>query len=161
MYEAGFRWLLIGFESGSNKMLKNMNKNTTVELNTKAFDIARKFNLKIKALISLGHAGESYETINETKEWLLNVKPDETDITIITLYPGCDYFDKSVWNDEKKKWCFMASSGDKLYSEDVDFFNKSCFYKSSSDQYISYVSTDYLTGQELVSERNKLEPLFR
>jgi radical SAM superfamily enzyme YgiQ (UPF0313 family) len=160
MYEAGFRWLLIGFESGSNKMLNNMNKNTTVEQNTKAFEIARKFNLKIKALMSLGHAGESYETIKETENWLNKVRPDETDITIITLYPGSNYFDKSIWDINKKKWCFTTRNGDKLYSEDVDFLNKSCFYKSSSDQYVSYVNTDFLTGQELVNERNRLEPLF-
>jgi radical SAM superfamily enzyme YgiQ (UPF0313 family) len=161
MWDAGFKWLLIGFESGSNRMLNNMNKNNTVEVNTKAFEIARKYNLKVKALISIGHAGESYETIKETEKWVTSIKPDEIDVTIITLYPGSDYFDKSVWNTDKKMWCFTAHNGDKLYSENVDFSNSSCFYKSSSDKYISYVKTDYLTCQELVNERNRLETVFK
>ena len=63
MREAGFKWLLLGFESGSDKILHSMNKNTTVEQNTQAFEIARKANLKVKALMSLGHPGESKDTI--------------------------------------------------------------------------------------------------
>ena len=42
MYEAGFRTLLVGFESGSPRILHNIKKMATQEHNTKCLDIARR-----------------------------------------------------------------------------------------------------------------------
>ena len=46
--------------------------------------------------MSVGHAGESLETIQNTKQWLLDTEPEEFDCTIITTYPGSPYFDDAV-----------------------------------------------------------------
>jgi len=159
MYTAGFRWLLIGFESGSDKILFNMNKKTTVEQNTHAFEIARSAGLKIKALMSIGHPGESEETVNETKNWILKVKPDETDVTIITLYPGSPYYDQSVLVNNI--WTYTSKSGDKLYSDDADFINTEFYYKSKEDRYLCHVYTDYLSKEKIVQCRNLLEKEIR
>jgi radical SAM superfamily enzyme YgiQ (UPF0313 family) len=155
MYEAGFKWLLLGFESGSDKILHSMNKNTTVEQNTKAFEIARKANLKVKALMSLGHPGESKETIEETKNWLKKVKPDQTDISIITLYPGSTYFDLSVWDNNK--WVYTAKNNEILFSEDIDYLKTSLYYKSKPDEFICHVSTPFLSAVDLINGRNYIE----
>jgi radical SAM superfamily enzyme YgiQ (UPF0313 family) len=155
MKKAGFKWLLIGFESGSNQMLRSMNKNTTVEQNTNALTVARLSGLKVKALMSIGHPGESLDTIAETKDWLYRVKPDETDITIITPYPGSPYFDEAIYNPERKLWIYTNQKM-KLYSDDVDFSKNSYFYKGKSGQYVSFIQTDYLTKEQLLSEREKL-----
>ena len=58
MYRAGFRWILVGFESGSPRILRNINKRATREENTRCMEIATKHNLKVKALMSMGHPGE-------------------------------------------------------------------------------------------------------
>ena len=155
MYKAGFRWLLIGFESGSDKILKNMNKGCMVKDNTKSFEIARNNNLKIKALMSLGHPGESPETIQESIDWIKSVKPEETDITIISVYPGSHYFDKSVLID--KDTLVFKTLEDKLYIKNIDFLKDANFYKSKSNEYVSFVYTDYLTAEELVKYRLKFE----
>ena len=34
--------------------------------NTRAVEIAKRHNLKVKALMSIGNAGESYETVEST-----------------------------------------------------------------------------------------------
>jgi radical SAM superfamily enzyme YgiQ (UPF0313 family) len=111
--------------------------------------------LKVKALMSIGHPGESYKTIEESKNWILKVKPDETDCTIITLYPGSAYFDYSI--PYENIWKYTAKSGDNLYSDNNDFINQQYFYKSKNDLYESHVYTDYLSKQNLVECRNQLE----
>ena len=40
------------------------------EDNTRCVDIAKRHNLKVKALMSIGHAGESFESVENTKQWL-------------------------------------------------------------------------------------------
>lgn len=156
MYKAGFRWLLIGFESGSDRILKNMNKNTTVKQNTNSFKIARKYGLKVKALMSIGHPGESIDSIKETSDWINQVKPDEVDFTIITLYPGSKYFDESIYNKSINKWIY-EKNGERLYSDNINFLNDSCFYKSKIGEYNSYIETDYLSKIDLIKYRNELE----
>lgn len=157
MYQSGFRWVLTGFESGSDKMLTNMNKKTTVKQNTETCNIIRSSGLKIKALMSMGHPGESLETISETKDWLKLIKPEETDITIIATYPGSPYHDNTIWNSNKNAWEYTTINGEKLYSLDVDYSTDSVFYKTKTEEYKSYVFTDYLSQDQLIIERLKLE----
>src|SRR3990167_7395415 len=71
MYRAGFRWILTGFESGSPRILENINKKATREENTRCLEIGRRHGLKVKALMSIGHPGESETTVLDTHKWLL------------------------------------------------------------------------------------------
>ena len=160
MYRAGFRWLLIGFESGSSRMLFNMNKKTTVEDNTRSMDIARKNGLKVKALMSIGHPGESIYTIRETKDWMQKIKPDDFDCTIISVYPGTPYYDEAYY--ENNLWVYVnKKNGDKLYSDDIDYLKDVNCYKTGKDGYKSFVYTDFLTKEQLVHERKQFEMEMR
>ena len=104
MYAAGFKWLLTGFESGSDRMLINMNKNNTVADNTRACAAAKNSGLKVKALMSIGHPGETTNTIKATADWVKLVTPDEVDVTIISTYPGTPYYDDSIWSEKDNAW---------------------------------------------------------
>jgi radical SAM superfamily enzyme YgiQ (UPF0313 family) len=161
MYRAGFRWILTGFESGDSRILTNINKKATVDDNTRCIEIAKKHDLKVKALMSIGHAGESLESIRNTRNWLLATAPEEFDVTVITPYPGSPYFDEA----EKKKGHYVYTSpftGDKLYQDDVNYFSDSDFYKGDpNDGYISHVWTDHLSAEALVIERDMLEDEVR
>ena len=76
------------------------------------------------------------KTIKETLQWLKKVKPDETDITIVSIYPGSSYFEKSVMvNDNLMKYT-NERTNDNLYIRNIDFLHDSNFYKSKSDEYI-------------------------
>jgi anaerobic magnesium-protoporphyrin IX monomethyl ester cyclase len=161
MYKAGFRWLLTGFESGDERILKNIQKIAKIEDNTRCVQIAKKYGLKVKALMSVGHAGESRESIANTKKWLLDVKPDDFDCTIITTYPGTPYFDKAV--KENDYYVFTdPKNGDKLYQKNVNYLEEPDYYKGDPDGgYKAYVWTDHLTSEELVEERDNLEAEVR
>lgn len=160
MYDAGFRWLLTGFESGSPRILKNINKKATREENTRCVEIAKRHGLKVKALMSIGHPGESHETIRDTEEWLLEVKPEDFDVTIITCYPGTPYYDHAV-SDQMKPgiWVYVCpKTEDKLYQIELDYTETTDYYKGDPNGgYKSYVYTDFLSPEELVSERDRVE----
>jgi anaerobic magnesium-protoporphyrin IX monomethyl ester cyclase len=160
MHRAGFRWILTGFESGSPRILKNIQKRATREENTEAVNIARRNGLKVKALMSIGHPGESFETIAETQDWLLEVKPDDFDATIITTYPGTPYYDSAI-ETEPGVWKYVIN-GDALYGVEVDYTRVADYYKGNIDDgYKSYVYTDNLTQIGLVMCRNRLERVTR
>jgi len=155
MSKAGFKKLLVGFESGSDKILKNINKKATKAENTKCIEIAKKYGIGIKALMSIGHPGESNETIKETYDWLLSSKPDEFDVTIITVIPGSKYYDDSVMVEDGI-WKY-TTNGDTLYSVEVDNFTQYEYYKGIPGNYNSFVYTDYITREKLVESRDWLE----
>jgi anaerobic magnesium-protoporphyrin IX monomethyl ester cyclase len=157
MYRAGFRWLLTGFESGDERILKNIKKMASRDDNTRAVEIAKRNNLKVKALMSVGHAGESLETISNTKKWLLEVQPEEFDCTVITTYPGSPYFDDAVKQDNI--YVYTSSiTGDKLYQSNIDYLSELDYYKGDPEGgYVSYVWTDHLSSSEIVKARDDLE----
>jgi len=160
MYRAGFRWILTGFESGSPRMLENMNKKATRDDNSRCVEIARRNGLKVKALMSIGHPGESRETVMETHRWLLDAKPEDFDVAIITTYPGTPYYDHAARHDCRDDvWVYTCPrTGDRLYSYDVDYTQVADYYKGDPDGgYKAYVYTDYLESDELVSLRDFVE----
>jgi radical SAM superfamily enzyme YgiQ (UPF0313 family) len=162
MYEAGFRWILTGFESGSSRILKNINKKATKEDNSRCVEIARRHGLKVKALMSIGHPGESLDTIRETKEWLLEVRPDNFDVTIITVYPGTPYYDEAIpFANKPDTWVYTyAKTGDRLYQLELDYSRN--YYKSKPEGgYCAYVYTDYMSAETLVQERDRVERIVR
>ncbi|MEI6057418.1 MAG: radical SAM protein [bacterium] len=161
MYKAGFRWILVGFESGSEEILTAINKKATRSENTRCMEIAKRHGLKVKALMSMGHPGETVETIQATKDWLLEVKPDDFDITIITCYPGTPYYDQAVRAPERGEdvWVYTyPQTGAHLYQFDVDYEETADYYKGDPDGgYKAYVFTDTMSPEQLVTARNDLE----
>lgn len=155
MYAAGFRWLLCGFESAHPRILKNIQKMATVEQNTNVIRIAHKHGLKVKALMSFGHPGESEETLLATRDWLIRERPDDFDCTIITVYPGTPYYDdaKLLAGDHYRYEIF----GDTLYSEAIDFTRDNAYYKGSPGAYRSFVWTDYISRERLCELRDSVE----
>lgn len=162
MYEAGFRWLLCGFEAGNDRILVNINKKATYDDNCRVIENCKKHNLKIKSLMSVGHPGESDNTINDISKFLISNETDDFDCSIITPYPGTPYYDKSVEiNDNIYKYT-VDKTGDVLYSKTIDYTETSNFYKGVPGQnYESYVYTDYLSSKDLVIKRDELETNVR
>ncbi len=157
MCRAGFRWILVGFEAGHERILTNIQKKASREDNTRCMEIAKRHGLKVKALMSLGHPGESEETIQATRDWLLDVKPDDFDATVITTYPGTPYFDEAI-ETKPGVWTYTyPKTGDRLHSIEVDFREVAEYYKGIPGEYTSYTYTDHLSPQELVRLRDWLE----
>jgi len=123
-------------------------------------EIAHKYGLEMKALMSIGHPGESVETIEDTILWLLRVRPADFDATIITTYPGSPYYDRATPHTVPGVWKF-ETNGDRLYSYDVDYAEVEDYYKGTPGEYKSYVYTDYLSAEDLVALREYVERMVR
>lgn len=157
MRRAGFRWILVGFEAGHERILTNIQKKASKVDNTRCMEIAKRHDLKVKALMSLGHPGESEETILATRDWLLEVQPADFDATVITTYPGTPYYDEAV-QTKPGVWSYTyPRTGDRLHSLEVDYREVAEYYKGVPGEYKSYTFTDRLSPEELVRMRDWLE----
>ena len=160
MYQAGFRWILVGFESGSPRILTNINKKASLADNTRCIEIARRHGLKVKALMSMGHPGESEETVRQSHQWLVDVAPDDFDVTIITTYPGTPYYDEAVPDPSTPgHWTYtFAKTGDRLHMSELDYMKVADYYKGDPDGgYRAFVWTDALSSDDLVRLRDFVE----
>ncbi len=164
MFAAGFRQILVGFESGSPRMLANMNKHATVDDNTRCVALLRAVGIKVKALMSFGHPGESPETVGQTLDWLLAVRPDDFDVTIITVYPGTPYYEDAKFygsTDIGDIYYYIAANGDVLQMFDTDHLRDVNFYKGVPGNYRSYVWTQHMRADEIRAARDYVENVVR
>lgn len=134
--QAGCHEILIGVESGSQKILDTIRKHETVEQNKRAIELSKKNNIKAKALMMVGLPGESWDTVEESKRFIQETNPDSLDITILSVYKGSDIHKNPL-------------SYDLTFSEPI-------WYKGRNDEYKSTVSTRYLTAEEIVTARHSL-----
>jgi anaerobic magnesium-protoporphyrin IX monomethyl ester cyclase len=167
MYRAGFRILLSGIESGSDSMLLAMKKHTSRAINTRMVNFAHEAGLRVKALMSIGHPGESEGSIEQSVEWVernLQADWDDADWTIITQYPGSPYFDHSDYDKDKKAWKYTTVFNGQpayLYSREMNYAKDAYYYKGIPGEYDVYVWTDFLDESHLARLRDHAEQSTR
>jgi anaerobic magnesium-protoporphyrin IX monomethyl ester cyclase len=164
MYRAGFRWLLCGFEAANPRILTNIQKRATLDDNSRAVETAKRHGLKVKALMSIGHPGESERSALDVRDWLIKSGVDDFDCTIITTYPGTPYYDLAVADESRPGvWTYtQPQTGDRLHAYDVDFTTTPDYYKGDPDGgYRAYVFTDHVSAETLVQLRDQVERAVR
>jgi len=112
MKEAGCAHIGFGVESGSKQILENINKKTTVSQIKSAFAAARKAGLKTKAFFMIGNVGENADTIEQTKQLLSDITPDQIAVSrSVVIFPGSPLYykikkegllDDSTWINGKE-----------------------------------------------------------
>lgn len=86
--------LCTGVESGSDEILKTIQKKATVAQNTRSRELCREFGIRFKAFAMIGHPGETEETAQMTKQWLIDNKPDAFSLSVYMPYIGTPVTDK-------------------------------------------------------------------
>jgi radical SAM superfamily enzyme YgiQ (UPF0313 family) len=90
MRKAGCQQVLLGIESGSQKILDAIKKGTTVEQNEKAIRLAKEAGLFVAVSVIIGYPGETEETLNQTLNFIKRTKPDDVYLCVATPYPGTE-----------------------------------------------------------------------
>lgn len=103
--KAGCEVIFFGVESGSQEMLKAMNKGVQIEQIRKAFKMTRKFGIKASANFILGFPGESEETLKETESFIKELDILDASIFYFTPLPGSEIYEKiNSLGNYKEDW---------------------------------------------------------
>jgi len=98
MRKAGCIQISYGVESGSEKIREVLKKNTETEQIKKAFALTTKYGILPRAYFIYGSPGETWDTIQETIDLMLEIKPLSVIFYILDLFPGTE-----LYSDVQKK----------------------------------------------------------
>lgn len=99
MKASGCMTIDFGVESGSNKVLKNINKRQTQKDIEKAFDLTHKCGILPRSYLMVGSPGENESTIDETIDLIGRIRPRSSiGATILWLLPGTSVYEDAVRN---------------------------------------------------------------
>jgi radical SAM superfamily enzyme YgiQ (UPF0313 family) len=88
--ESGCHTFRFGIESGSNRILKVINKGITVEQSEKAIRLCQKYGIKSVAYFIIGYLEENEKTIRQTIGFAKKLKPDYAAFFPATPMPATD-----------------------------------------------------------------------
>ena len=92
--DRGCAELGFGIEHGSARMLKAMQKGTTPEKNESSVRACKDAGIVARCFLMIGFPGETRQSIQEMKDWVIRAQPDACTLSLFTPYPGSD-----VWNN--------------------------------------------------------------
>ena len=109
MKKAGCRLLCVGFESGSQHVLNDVRKGTTLPGIKKFMLDTKKAGILVHGCFMVGNPNDSKETVKTTVELAKELDPDTAQFFPIMVYPGTasyDYFKKKGWlvSDNFSEW---------------------------------------------------------
>lgn len=98
MRDNGLRLLLVGYESGNQRILDNIKKGIQLE-EARAFTRnCRKLGITIHGTFILGLPGETRETIRETIEFAKEMDPFSLQVSLAAPYPGTELYRQAKEN---------------------------------------------------------------
>lgn len=138
--DGGLVEIFVGVESASNAIKNNIHKKTTIEQDTDIVRWCKQLGIRCKTSFILGLPGESKESMEETRKWILLHRPDRVQVGRLIPFPGTPLtknpqdYDLKVERNIDDDWFYMGKNE----------FNH------------SFVSTSHLTTQEIDEFWHKL-----
>lgn len=96
MKEAGCWQVLYGLESGDPRMLKVLNKGSSVEQNTQAVQWAFEVGLGVRGDFIIGTPGETMESLENTLAFTKHINLDYAHFNKFVPYPGTELYERLV-----------------------------------------------------------------
>lgn len=92
MKQAGCWQIGLGIESGSDEILRILQKGETKEKIRRAVQATAKAGIEIKGFFILGNPGETKETLKETEDFIQSLPLTYVHTTFFTPYPGSEAY---------------------------------------------------------------------
>ncbi len=84
----GLRLLLVGYESGNQKILHNIKKGMLIDVAKRFAKDCRELGIVTHGTFILGLPGETRETIEETLRFAIEINPHTIQVSLAAPYPG-------------------------------------------------------------------------
>lgn len=135
MKKAGCKLIIPGIENGTQEMLNNMKKGTTLKQIKEYVKNAQKAGLLVHACYMVGNKGETRETMEKTLKLAIELNADTAQFYTLHVYPGTEAYDWAKTNgyiitDDFSQWIHEDGSDNTVISLDnisdkelVDFCN--------------------------------------
>jgi hopanoid biosynthesis associated radical SAM protein HpnJ len=98
MKAGGCRLLLVGYESGNQKILHNIKKGLRVDVARQFTKDCHDLGIVIHGTFILGLPGETLETIEETIRYAIEINPHTIQVSLAAPYPGTFLYNQAVEN---------------------------------------------------------------
>lgn len=99
MRKAGCRLVVVGYESGSQKVLDGMHKGITLDMSRKFNAAAKKAKMRVHGCFMVGNPGETKETMQETLDFAKSLTMDTVQFFPLMLYPGTEAYEWAKKNN--------------------------------------------------------------
>lgn len=132
MKNARCRLMIAGYESGSDEILANVKKGSTVDEAREFARNARKSGLLVHGDFIIGLPGETKETMEMTRKLIKEVRADILQVSVASPFPGTGFYD----------WC---KENGYLLTDDPNE------YLDSDGHQKAIISYPWLTAEEITS----------
>ncbi|NWG05238.1 MAG: radical SAM protein [Chloroflexi bacterium] len=88
LFRGGCRHIAFGIESGSDAILRGMQKDQTTDDIRRGIFNAKASGLAVRVYLMVGFPGETWETVQSTVDLMLECLPDEFSVYPLIPYPG-------------------------------------------------------------------------
>jgi radical SAM superfamily enzyme YgiQ (UPF0313 family) len=137
MKKANCRFLIVGFESADNGILKNIKKGFTVEKAKEFAKNVKKAGLFLHADFIIGLPGETKETIKKTEKFIKEIKAEQLQVSVASPFPGTEFYE----------W---AKKNGYLLTEDPNEYLDECGHQKA------IISYPWLTAEEITREVDRI-----
>lgn len=136
MRESGMRVIMVGYETGSQEILNNVKKGTTIEQARTFTKNCKELGIMVHGAFVLGLPGETSQTIESSIRLACEMDPDTIQVSLATPYPGTKFYDlcvregyidpRDLVNQEGYQSCVLNYPG--ITSQEI-FMGVEKFYK--------------------------------
>lgn len=121
MYDAGCRWIFFGVESGSKRVLAEMNKHIAYDKIEQTFADCRKAGIVAIGSFIIGFPGETPEDAKETVDLINRLDTTLINLNYFIVVPGADIYYKLIEEGKYKPITDLKEVAERDPMKDLDY----------------------------------------
>ncbi|MDA8190831.1 hopanoid biosynthesis associated radical SAM protein HpnJ [Acidiferrobacter thiooxydans] len=138
MRDNGLRLLLVGYESGNQKILNNVKKGVRLDIARQFAKDCHKLGITVHGTFILGLPGETRETIEETIRFAKDINPHTIQVSLAAPYPGTFLYKQAIengWLQEENSKHLVNDRGVQMSALSYPHLNHTEIYDSVESFY--------------------------
>jgi anaerobic magnesium-protoporphyrin IX monomethyl ester cyclase len=147
MKRAGCHQIMYGIESGSDDVLKSINKKTNSKTNFEAIKLTQKAGIAVRAAFMLGNPGETEKNLKQTIDYAVELGPELAIFNVATPFPGTQMFE---W---AKKNNYLISNNWNNYDLSTPVMRLPCLHENIVAKYYGFSYKRFYMRPGFVAKR--------